>query len=166
MCMYRLLFVIIYLAILALAGCAHQEVFEELPPLEPSPPEMVQQTPMEVKKPIISETQANQIGPPVDVTPVPLLKTISDPSVSRAREDLAQRLGLSIDEISVISALRMEFSAQAFYCQTVKERISRDAPVEVIEGQVILLAAGGGKYEYHANDTEVIFCRQQNKIRP
>lgn len=103
---------------------------------------------------------------PVQRTLAPLQNAITDLSVSRAMQDLAQRSGVSVEEVSLVSVLQMEFTAQAFYCQKVKERIGREAPPEVIEGQVILLAIAGEKFEYHASGKEIIFCSRQLKLRP
>jgi hypothetical protein len=77
-----------------------------------------------------------------------------------AREDLAQRLGISADTIFVVAVIYQEFSRNAFYCRTTKERISRDERSAVVSGESILLDAAGRTYEYHASDRTVIFCRQ------
>ena len=82
-----------------------------------------------------------------------------DATVQRARLDLSHRLGIPIDEITVSTVLGQEFSAQAFQCQKVKERITRDENPAVIFGKAILLVAGGQKYLYHADGQQVIFCR-------
>jgi len=54
MSMYRLLLVITNLVLLAHAGCAQQEGFEELPPLAPSLPKQSRK-PYGSEKPISSE---------------------------------------------------------------------------------------------------------------
>ncbi len=77
-----------------------------------------------------------------------------------AKEDLAQRLGISVDSIDVVAVIRQEFPVNAFYCRKTKERISRDESPAVVSGESILLSAAGRTYEYHANDETVIFCRQ------
>jgi hypothetical protein len=80
--------------------------------------------------------------------------------VESARTDLAQRLGISVEDVSVLSVIGQEYSLEAFYCRTTKGRIARDEPPLVISGETILLQAGGIRYEYHANDPLVIYCRQ------
>jgi hypothetical protein len=84
----------------------------------------------------------------------------ADEAVKLAKQDLAQRLGISIEEITVSAVLGQEFSAQAFQCQIAKERITRDESPQIISGQAILLIVGGHQYEYHANGLQVIFCRK------
>lgn len=81
-------------------------------------------------------------------------------AVRIARDDLARRLGVSPDSIAVVAILRQEFPADAFYCRTTKERTSRDEPPATISGESILLSAADRRYEYHASDQTVIFCRQ------
>jgi hypothetical protein len=83
----------------------------------------------------------------------------ADEAVKLAKQDLAQRLGIPIEEITVSAVLGQEFSAQAFQCQIAKERIARDESPQIISGQAILLIVGGHQYEYHANGLQVIFCR-------
>jgi len=80
-------------------------------------------------------------------------------SIQSARQDLARRLGMAVDDITVIVVIGEEFSTNAFYCRTVKERIAREDPPAVISGFSILLKAAGGRYEYHASGQTVIFCR-------
>ena len=79
--------------------------------------------------------------------------------VTAARQDLAKRLGISVDGIKVSAVIGQEFTSEAFYCQVTKERISKDPPPEAISGFVILLNVSGRRYEYHASGQTVIFCR-------
>ena len=157
------------LVLLVLAACAQPGGIDALPPLAPSPighdrietPELVHsaETP-------ITGAQPTEPGEPEPLK-LPAGQNISqDALASRARLDLANRLGLSIDQVQVISVLHTEFSAQAFFCQMAKERITRDAPPEIVEGQLIVLDVAGERYEYHANESNLVFCRQQNKFRP
>jgi len=77
-----------------------------------------------------------------------------------ARKDLAQRLGIPVEEISVLSVIGQEFSKIAFYCQNSKDRIAKVEPEIVISGNVILLEARGNRYEYHVSSQEVVYCRR------
>jgi hypothetical protein len=90
----------------------------------------------------------------------PVLNGGSTETVKLAKEDLARRLGISIDSIDVVAVIRQEFPVDAFYCRTTKERIARDESPAVVSGESILLSAAGRRYEYHASDQTVIFCRQ------
>jgi hypothetical protein len=86
----------------------------------------------------------------------------SSETVNLAKEDLAQRLGISIDRITLIAVIGMEFPSNAFNCQTSKERAPKEEPLYLIIGETILLSAAGHKYEYHASGETVVFCRQLN----
>ena len=80
-------------------------------------------------------------------------------SVQSARQDLARKLGMAADDITVTAVIGEEFSTNAFYCRTAKERTARDDPPAVISGFTILMKASGRRYEYHASGQTVIFCR-------
>lgn len=88
--------------------------------------------------------------------------TGSDFFIEEAKEDLAQRLGVSIDSITVVITIGQEFSSEAFHCKVSKERIARDESPDVIAGMTILLQSAGHRYEYHASNRTVIFCREAN----
>jgi hypothetical protein len=79
--------------------------------------------------------------------------------VTRAREDLARRLAVSIDSVTVAAVIGQEFSTDAFYCRTSKDRIARDESPQTVSGQSILLNASAHRYEYHASGQTVVFCR-------
>lgn len=79
--------------------------------------------------------------------------------VEKAKQDLSQRLGVSLDNIIVVAVIGQEFSTDAFYCRATKERIAKEESPQVISGHSILLSASGHRYEYHASDQTVIFCR-------
>ena len=79
--------------------------------------------------------------------------------IEKAKEDLAQRLGVSVDTISVAIVIGQEFSLDAFYCKVTKERIAGVESPAVVSGLSILLSASGRRYEYHASGQTVIFCR-------
>ncbi len=89
----------------------------------------------------------------------PPLGDDSTESVRWARRDLAQRLGISIDGVTVAAVIGQEFTSDAFYCRVTKERISKTEPPAVISGSSILLHALGRRYEYHASGQTVLFCR-------
>jgi hypothetical protein len=78
--------------------------------------------------------------------------------VSQAKEDLARRLGISIASVTTDAVIGQEFSTEAFNCRTPKGRIVREESPQV-SGTSILLSALGRRYEYHANDQVVVFCR-------
>jgi len=92
-----------------------------------------------------------QVQPPFDDE--------SSESVILAKQDLAQRLGVSVDGITVAAVIGQEFSTDAFYCRATKERIPKDDPPAVTSGFIILLNVSGRRYEYHASGQTVLFCR-------
>jgi hypothetical protein len=108
----------------------------------------------------ISPTQAITAIKVISETPVqpPLIDEPTE-SIKSAKQDLAQRLRVSVDSITVVAVIGQEFSTDAFNCQTSKERIAKEDPPQVVSGQNILLSALGRKYEYHSSDQMVIFCR-------
>lgn len=77
----------------------------------------------------------------------------------KAKEDLAQRLGISVDSITVVAVIGQEFSSDAFYCHSTKERIAKEEAPQVITGQSILLSSSERRYEYHVSGQMVVFCQ-------
>ncbi len=93
-------------------------------------------------------------------TPVePPFAADSAESAQLARDDRARRLGLPLESVTVAAVIGQEFSSEAFYCQTSKERIGKQDSPTVMTGFVILLNVSGRRYEYHASGSTVLFCR-------
>jgi hypothetical protein len=108
----------------------------------------------------ISPTQAITQDKAMSGTPLqPPFGDESNESVKLARQDLAHRLGVSVDSVTVAAVIGQEFSMDAFNCRTAKERISKEDSPQVVSGLSILLRASGRRYEYHASGQTVIFCR-------
>jgi hypothetical protein len=80
-------------------------------------------------------------------------------NVKLAKQDLAKKLGIAVDGITVSAVIGQEFSEDAFECRTTKERIGKEDPPALISGFSILLSTSGQRYEYHASGQSVIFCR-------
>lgn len=89
----------------------------------------------------------------------PLPGDESTESVRLAKEDLARRLGVSVNSITVSAVIGQEFSTDAFFCRTSKERIAKEGSWQVVSGQSIHLSVLERRYEYHAAGPTVIFCR-------
>lgn len=87
------------------------------------------------------------------------LVQIQKETVQSAIKDLAQRNGLSVEDVTVLAVIGQEYSPDAFYCRSAKGRIAKDEPTRLISGETILLEAHGTRYEYHASDPLVVFCR-------
>ena len=111
--------------------------------------------PLTQPQPSVTPERLDKSGSPVSVPFDSSLQQL----VTRAKEDLAKRLGVPIGSITVGAVIGQEFSTDAFYCRTSKDRIARDESPLVMSGQSILLSALAHRYEYHASDQTVIFCR-------
>ena len=144
---------LIVLLLIALTGCvASQTDVKESPDLPlPNPTNK----PLSTLTPAQPTQGENTINPTLPIPSTSGLEGL----VEKAKEDLARRLGVSVDNVTVAAVIGQEFSTDAFYCRTSKERIPREEPPLVVSGQSILLRAMGHRYEYHASDQMVIFCR-------
>lgn len=79
--------------------------------------------------------------------------------VQMAKAELAQRLSISTDQISLVEATEAEWSDSSLDCrQPGMEYLQVITP-----GYRILLEASGTQYEYHSNrDAYVVFCDPAN----
>jgi len=122
-------------------------------------------SPSAVETPVegVVPTSSRQSVPGGAVTVVPtapILGGALTEIVELAKVDLAHRLGVPVDGVAVVAVVRQEFTTDAFYCQVTKGRVARDEPPALVSGESIVLSAGGRKYEYHAHDQTVIYCRR------
>ena len=123
---------------------------------------------------ILAQPAGQAAGPAVPISPTQLMAENStlggtqvqvpsgdewSESVELARQDLAHRLGVPVDGVTAAAVIGQEFSTDAFYCRTKKDRIAKDEPPAVITGFIILLHVSGRRYEYHASGPTVLFCR-------
>jgi hypothetical protein len=147
---FRILALSALLLISILSACSAAAP-QEIPRLEP---QMSTPEPENTPPPVPPQNSVNEQVPDDNSSSVP--RDLAE----KARQDLAQRLGVSLDSIKVLHVIGQEFSVEAFYCRASKERIAKEESPQVISGQSILLSASGRRYEYHASDDEtVIFCR-------
>ncbi len=77
-----------------------------------------------------------------------------DQLVQKAREDLAGRLGISIDSIAVVKTQAAEWRDSSLGCP---EKGMFYMQV-ITPGYVIVLQAQGKSYEYHAGLSNVVLC--------
>jgi hypothetical protein len=94
-----------------------------------------------------------------DIQMTPSLPTPADPAasqlVNQARNDLAHKLGISAEQITVSSAEAVTWSDSSLGCPQPGMAYTQ----VLTSGYLILLEAAGKTYEYHTNrDTYVIFC--------
>lgn len=144
-----------------LAGCGTQTIdTAALPPHGKATDQPVSPAPEEVTDVPIPPVQIMPEDKVMIETQIQLSSDDeSTESVNLARQDLSQRLGVSVDLIMVNAVIGQEFSAEAFHCQTAKERISKQESTQMISGFSILLSVSGRRYEYHASGQTVVFCR-------
>ncbi|MGA9349783.1 MAG: hypothetical protein WBW48_13395 [Anaerolineae bacterium] len=77
-------------------------------------------------------------------------------AIASAREDLAKRLGIPVEEVTVVSVVGDEFPASNLGCPCPK---CPERPIPaIVTGQRITMAAQGKNYEYHARGNMVVFC--------
>lgn len=81
--------------------------------------------------------------------------------VEKAKQDLAQRLSVSVDQINLVEAKSVVWPDASLGCPQPDM-----AYAEVLtSGYLILLNAGNKEYEYHASKgTEVVYC--ENPVPP
>jgi len=116
------------------------------------------ETPSEnISSPVAVHTQLDNTQMP------PLLPTPSNPSlqnlVEKAKEDLAQRLTISIAQINLVEATEVEWSDSSLGCP----QPGMDYLQVITPGYLILLDVGGQTYEYHSNrDTYFVLCENSH----
>lgn len=86
---------------------------------------------------------------------------ISQSLIEGAKDDLALRLSIPINQISLIEATEVEWSDSSMDCpQPGMEYLQVITP-----GYRILLGFSGNVYEYHSNrDTYVIYCENPDSL--
>ena len=128
------------------------------PGVEPSP--LTASTRQWTAVPIAPREVIAEENPMPSGTPIPPpLDSGLQQFVRQAQEDLARRLGVSVESITIGAVIGQEFSTDAFYCRATKERIAKDESPAVMSGWSILLSVSGRRYEYHASGPTVVFCR-------
>jgi hypothetical protein len=110
-----------------------------------------------------SPVQGTQEAGTATIQPTgPSVPSGMEAQVETARHDLAQMLKIPVESVTVSAVIGQEFSPQAFQCGKTTERIAKDPPPESISGFSILLMVKGKRYEYHASEKTVVFCRGDN----
>lgn len=101
----------------------------------------------------------DKVTPPVPPPAGAPIPADAAAQIAQARQDLAQRLGVAVESVTVATVIGQDFTSEAFYCSKTTGRIARDDNPAAILGQTILLNVSGRRYEYHASDQAVVFCR-------
>jgi len=87
--------------------------------------------------------------------------SVSQSLIERAKEDLAQRLSISMTEINLVEVVEVEWSDSSLDCPQPDMFYFQ----VITPSYRIQLESGGNIYEYHSNrDTYVIYC--ENSISP
>ena len=83
--------------------------------------------------------------------------------IEKAKDDLAQRLSISITEINLVEAVEVEWSNSSLDCP----QPDMDYLDVITPGYRILLEANGSQYEYHSNrDAYVVYCYPSSLPKP
>ena len=162
------------LALAILTGCASSESLPSNPPRRPTLRHPQSSSPLAFRparrRPFYrkSPQPINLVKPGVRLClglptrPLPThpnLSATESEAVEHARQDLARRLGVPETEIILSTVIPQEFTAWSFACQAMKDRLTRDVTPETINGLTIILIAGILRFEYHADERSVLFCR-------
>jgi hypothetical protein len=79
--------------------------------------------------------------------------------IEKAKEDLAQRINVSTNEIRVVDATEVEWSDSSLGCPQPGMLYLQ----VITPGYQIVLEANGTPYEYHSNkSTLIVFCENPN----
>jgi hypothetical protein len=117
------------------------------------------ETPTPSEEPVTPGPEAG--SPTPDVTPTP------DPAAMqfavRARNDLALKLGIRVDDISIASAQAVTWPDSSLGCPQPGMAYSQ----VITPGYLVRLEANGKIYEYHAGrGTQVIYCENPSPPVP
>jgi hypothetical protein len=113
----------------------------------------------------VTETQAIPISPTEGDAEqmTPSLPTPADPGlqslIKKAKEDLAQRLSISANQINLVEAEAVEWSDSSLGCP----QPGMDYLQVITPGYLILLEVNTQTYEYHSNrDTYLVYCENSS----
>lgn len=162
----RILFGFVLTALMFLAACS---VPMDEPAAQPAETDLetheasgatATAVPQATATPVPARTQpAGEPGQPPHpeptITPHPIEEARRDP-VERAVEDLARRLDVPEDEITVVRVYGDDFVGDNLGCPGGKTPL-RPIPA-LVTGQVIELEAGGQIHVYHAAGAELVYC--------
>jgi hypothetical protein len=113
-------------------------------------------SPIETRPSLASPTEG-------DTQMTPSLPTPADPGlqslIEKAKEDLAQRLAISVTQINLVEVAEVEWSDSSLGCP----QAGMDYLQVITPGHLIRLEVNAQLYEYHSNrDTYFVYCENQN----
>jgi hypothetical protein len=134
--------------VLFLAGCS-QMIAPNLQREGTAPP-------IETRPSLASPTEGNTQMTPSQPTPAdPGLQSL----IEKAKEDLAQRMSISVTQINLVELAEVEWSDSSLGCP----QPGFDYLQVITPGYLILLEVNAQTYEYHSNrDTYFVYCENQN----
>lgn len=139
-------------------------------------------TPMEVSDPAGNPTLEAQISPtieppdlqnpslPTQGVPTQMFQSIPDPLtetlqnlIDKAKEDLADRLSISIDQVNFIGVYDVTWPDSSLGCPQDGMMYAQ----VLTPGYLILLEYGNIQYEYHSEkSTQVVYCENPTQALP
>jgi len=101
---------------------------------------------------------------PVEATPIPKgIPPGLGAAMELARQDLAERLGMPINEIAIVSMEAVEWPDASLGCPKPGMMYAQ----VITPGYRIILEAGGKRYEYHSDrGKRAILCAEEGKPAP
>ena len=141
---------LIFLVSFALASCAPSEA----EPLPANP----QQAPSEEPSPTLTESPLQLSNTP-ESKEMPPNPPAAEKFVSLAKKDLAERLKVAVDEITLVRTAEMTWPNAALGCPSPGKVYAQGR----VPGYQIRLAAGGLEYVYNTDlSGEIVLCPEHN----
>jgi len=143
-------FLLFFLLISVITACSRGDVPNSPEETPPSAMPAVNSTQTKL------EEESTQMSQP---TPPPGMEHL----VNQAKEDLAQRLSIPVDQIELLRAESVTWPDASLGCPQ-PGMVYADV---LTPGYVILLEANNQEYEYHASrGTEIVYCENPNPPIP
>lgn len=144
-------------ATLALSACAPGPAMPTNSPFAPPVAGTVTGAPRSSPlAPTVARPTLTVIASPTSTPNTPRRGNVAANAAALATLDLARRLGIAPDDISVERVESDEFPADNLGCPS-SERPPLPIPA-IVSGQRIMLRASGKLYEYRAKGTEIVYC--------
>ena len=143
----RLKTILIVCLLISLIGCS--------PIANPALPEELTPASSEITPALPSQGETTPMTPAIPTPAAAGLENL----VQMAKEDLAQRVSISTNQINLVETTEAEWSDSSLDCP----QPGMSYLQVITPGYRILLEANGTQYEYHSNrDTYVIYCDNAN----
>jgi hypothetical protein len=115
-------------------------------------------SPLDITPTVIVSPQPGDATPMSTNSPTPITSGLES-LIEKAKEDLAQRLSISKDQIILVETIEVEWSDSSLDCPQPDMLYLQ----VITPGYRILLEANETQYEYHSNrDAYVVYCDNSN----